>query len=348
MGFHVFIVFSLRRFIVIDGNKKLCRLVCDAPKTKVIPMPGQPTTYNQCIRDPVRGNQNSKASKCCELHKQGKSDFFCCISLIQLLSRFPLRLIVEFHLFYVGRLSLTGASYCKLTGSHISYSRSIFNYPDCFDLGQSAVGVESLDFRRITRSMALSIPPVITSGEGCKKAENIDRFHSRTAGTLYFFRPCCIRVSHWEMVTAESLSLVMTSIVDAFSQDRCELNGIVYDRACDLHPFVKRLSAEGNTEAQWISTLQFVVDVWHAEKHTMPKCTIGDPRCEYHQQLERFQYLKDMNTEAAEQAFRLLNPFKFITNRMTYGRRLLYMKLMDKYYNEKRVEEWARSKPLSS
>ena len=47
--------------------------------------------------------------------------------------------------------------------------------------------------------MLKEIPEIVTSGFGCKEDINVQRFHSRTAGMLYFFRCCGIRLSHWEI-----------------------------------------------------------------------------------------------------------------------------------------------------
>ena len=110
---------------------------------------------------------------------------------------------------------------------------------------------QSLDMRPRTRSFFKSIPRTITLGEGCKKDEAVDRFYHRTAGMFYVYRSCGIRITHWEMITAESLSDVFTWLVDLFSQDPSEkdIKGIVYDRACDLKPFIQRLSKEENQVA---------------------------------------------------------------------------------------------------
>ena len=54
------------------------------------------------------------------------------------------------------------------------------------DNESSGVTDEQIDVRPITRSLAKQlIPSTISSGEGCKKDESIDRFHSRTAGMFY-------------------------------------------------------------------------------------------------------------------------------------------------------------------
>ena len=91
----------------------------------------------------------------------------------------------------------------------------------------------SLDIRPLTRLFSKSIPSVVTSGNGCKKDEAVDRFYNRTAGIFYIFRSCGIRLSHWEMITSESLSDVFTWLIDLFGQNPQEANlkGIIYDRA---------------------------------------------------------------------------------------------------------------------
>ena len=107
------------------------------------------------------------------------------------------------------------------------------------------------DLRSVTRQYAKSCNITIDDiNKGCKKEDNIDKFYSRTAGIFYIFRPCGIRLSHFEMYTSESLSDVFLFLIDTFGQSPKNLNGIVYDRACGLHPFIKRLSKEGNALAK--------------------------------------------------------------------------------------------------
>ena len=125
-----------------------------------------------------------------------------------------------------------------------------------------------LDLRPMTRSLAKKIPKMITTGDGCKEDKNIDRFYQRTAGMFYFFRPCGIRLANFEMYTAESLSDVFTYLIDVFGENLSplQLNGIVYDRACDLHPFLKRLQINGNDVASKYENLSYIVDIFHVEK----------------------------------------------------------------------------------
>ena len=259
------------RYVVIDGNEKMFRLICNADKTKIIGGAGNINKYQLCIRDPVRGNQYQEASKLCHLHMNGKSTNV----------------------------------------------------------------VEKIDFKRITRSMDESIPEVISSGEGCKEDKNIERFHTRTAGMMYFYRSCGIRLSHWEMFTSESLSLVVSCLIDLFGvgNNSDDIKGIVYDRACELHPFISRLSSGGNLNVATFVNIPYIVDIFHAEKHSEPKCTLTHPDCFYHPHLEKFSNVRKMNTEVTEQSFSRINPFKFMTRRMSYGRRLLFLKFLDDHAN---------------
>ena len=57
-----------RRFVVLDGNEKLYRLICGAPKSHIVGEYGQVNHYNMCIWNPIRGNQFQKNSKYCKVH----------------------------------------------------------------------------------------------------------------------------------------------------------------------------------------------------------------------------------------------------------------------------------------
>ena len=107
------------------------------------------------------------------------------------------------------------------------------------------------------------------------------------------------------MYTAESLSNVFTYLIDIFGEDPkpFDLKGIVYDRACELHPFTARLSNEGNFAASKYEKLSYIVDIFHVEKHTQLKCVLGTPECLYHPHLPKFTAVREMNSEIAEQSF---------------------------------------------
>ena len=262
------------RFIVMDGNEKLSRLVCAAPRTKVFGNHGEVNHYQLCINNPIRGNQYNPNSKFCKSH--------------------------------VG--------------------------------DQIAKTIEQLDMRPVTRLFARNIPKTVVSGEGCKKSNNINNFHDRTAGMFYFFRSCGIILTHFEMYTSESLSDIFTYLVDYFgnSPNKDDLVGIVYDRSCDLHPFLERLSKEGNSVATNYANLDFVVDSFHVQMHTQDKCILKSEKCRYHPKLERYSHVRNMNSEIAEQSFgKSLNSFKCSTRKMTYSKRLLFLKFMDDSANNR-------------
>ena len=42
-----------------------------------------------------------------------------------------------------------------------------------------------------------------------------------------------------------------------------------------------------------------------------------------------------MNTEIAEQSFKEINPFKYITRKMSYCRRLMFFKFLDDNANDR-------------
>ena len=152
---------------------------------------------------------------------------------------------------------------------------------------------------------------------------------------FYVYRSCGIRISHSEMYTAESLSGIFTKLIDIFSENPSPslLKGIVYDRACDLKPYIEKLSMAGNEVAKKFNDLDFVVDIWRAEKHTLPKCCIDNVLCEFHPDLIKFEYIRKVNMEIEEQSFHLINPLKHITRNMTYAKRLCLLKIIDHDYN---------------
>lgn len=90
------------RFIVIDGNEKMFRSICFAEKSKIAAKNGYVNTYDICIRNPIRGNQYSNASKFCERHIDGKSGKSKMVINIRPVTRsinknLPLTIISIFH-----------------------------------------------------------------------------------------------------------------------------------------------------------------------------------------------------------------------------------------------------------
>ena len=87
---------------------------------------------------------------------------------------------------------------------------------------------------------------------------------SKKAG-IFFPRPCGIRLGNYEMYTAEALSDIFKFFLDLFGKYPSpeELQEVVYDCACDFHPFLILLAEEGNEEASRYLQLFFMVDIFH-------------------------------------------------------------------------------------
>ena len=82
---------------------------------------------------------------------------------------------------------------------------------------------------------------------------------------------------------------------------------VVYDRSCDLNPFIRRLKENGNNVVSNYENLSYIVAIFHVEKHTQPKCILNSENCQYHPNLQKFKEVHRMNTEVAEQKKTLLN-----------------------------------------
>ena len=189
-----------------------------------------------------------------------------------------------------------------------------------------------LDLRRITRSYSKNIAEKLWSGKGCKQEQSLNIFEALTAGMFYVMRSCGIRLSHFETYTAESLSMVFLSLIDLFTTepDQQQLTRIVYDCACDLEPYLPRLSREGNIVAE---SLVLYATLWYCERHTQPKCVLGSKECRYHPGLPQFSDIRKMNVEICEQSCHLLNSLKHITRNMICAKRLYFLKIVDNDFN---------------
>ena len=177
---------------------------------------------------------------------------------------------------------------------------------------------------------------------GCKKACNVDRFYDRTAGLFALVRPCVIIVNFSEMFTCESPTQAYVFIYTTFGRsvtDLARLKYLGYDRACDLHPFLLNLTKRRSLGAKiLLDHVRLMVDLWHCEKHKETTCIPpGNPDCIYHPHLPQFAEVKGVNTECAEQAFKWLGKYKFITRKMTRHRYCFFIwKMIDEH--NKRVE----------
>lgn len=155
---------------------------------------------------------------------------------------------------------------------------------------------------------------------GCKQEKNVDKFYDRSAGIMALVKPCGMIIDATEMLTCESPSQLFVQLLrlcDSNVNIRC----LGYDRACEFKPFLKNMEKKGNEGAGLLlSRMTFVVDRFHIKGHTAPKCTLGDPKCEYHPELEEFKLYSTVNTECAEQAFAWLGKFKHAVKYMTHYR----------------------------
>ena len=93
----------------------------------------------------------------------------------------------------------------------------------------TTTALEQLNLRPITCRYSKHLAENLLSGKGCKLEQNLNKFETRTAGMFYVMRSCGIQLSHFEMYTAESLSMVFLSLIDLFTAepDQQQLTGII-------------------------------------------------------------------------------------------------------------------------
>ena len=108
---------------------------------------------------------------------------------------------------------------------------------------------------------------------GCKQFKNIPKFHDTTAGFLTAVKPCGVIISFTELYTMESCTQVFAFLLHLAEQSRA-IKCVVYDRGCELHPFLKNLAKiKKNPGAQkLLDTMDFMVDIFHVKKHTRLIC----------------------------------------------------------------------------
>ena len=173
----------------------------------------------------------------------------------------------------------------------------------------------------------------------CKKATSINRFYDRTAGIMALERPCGIIVNFSEMYTCESPTQCYVFLYTTFGRsldDLARLKYLGYDRTCDLHPFLKNLMKKGSLGAKiLLENVKFMVDLWHCQKHKEATCMPpNNPNCVYHPHLPAFKEIHGVNSECAEQAFKWLGKFKFISRRMTRPRFCFFLWNMIELHNQ--------------
>ena len=174
----------------------------------------------------------------------------------------------------------------------------------------------------------------------CKKKANVNRFYDRTAGIMVLVRPCGIIMNFAEMYTCESPTQCYVFLYTTFGRnldDLASLKYLGYDRTCDLHPFLKNLMKKGSLGAKiLLENVKFMVDLWHCNKHKEATCMPpNNPKCIYHPHLPSFAEIRGVNTEYAEQAFKWLGKFKFMSRRMTRPRFYFFLWKMIELHNQR-------------
>ena len=157
---------------------------------------------------------------------------------------------------------------------------------------------------------------------------------------LALIRPCGIVVSMTEMYTKESCTQVLLFLLRTFCgdvEDLKRLRYLGYDRACGLVPFLRNQAKSGSAGAKvLLENVQFLVDIFHVEKHTERVCMPlqNNPECEYHPHLPKFHAIKNTNTESCEQGFKRLNTYGQLTRKMTQYKRNVLFWFVNEKFNE--------------
>ena len=122
-----------------------------------------------------------------------------------------------------------------------------------------------------------------------------------------------------EMYTCESPTQAYVFLWLTFGQSLEDLQRLKYfgcDRACDLHPFMQRMTRDGGLGVN--EHVEFLVDKFHCVNHTKPCCMpLENSAWHYHPDLPKFKEIHGTNIECAEQAFNWLGRHKSVTRMMT-------------------------------
>ena len=92
-----------------------------------------------------------------------------------------------------------------------------------------------------------------------------------------------LSLGHIECIRSESCTDFLTLLFDLFGENPSQdvLKGVVIDRACDVHPYCKRLGREGHHACRFYSeNLTWIVDPFHIKGHIGP--IVGLERCFWH------------------------------------------------------------------
>lgn len=351
------------RGFVIDGNEKLYRRICSAPKERVICSNKKfPNYYRMCINSPkfgAEGYSKSKGTTLCELHLQtndAKEKNKGSVAQDNVEKK-----KVKVSANHEETVEIVDLNKINVEAKSVKDEhkpRCTSKYDDCTCSSKTkgkakhARTKTQLDMNSETKQLAKNIEPCgenVAGGVGCRGEEKVNKYTCRTAGVIGIVRTCLIRLSLQEMFTAESLASLALAIIDQFgtNPDPEDVKFCVLDRVCDLHPYIKKKANLGNEVfKRYLILLEYVLDTFHAEKHVKPVCVKDNPECIYHPKCEKFKHLKDVNFEAAEKSWVEYNKHKTVTRLMTYGHRLCYFLIIDDEHNKKLENRFNMKKQL--
>jgi len=164
-------------------------------------------------------------------------------------------------------------------------------------------------------------------GEGsCKKPDTVLKYTTTTAGVMIATRPCGYVVGVREMFSCESCSQWLLFLLELVEDMHC-LAGVIYDRACELHPFIRgvymRMRNSGSCDPMALERLhglamctKYRVDKFHVKSHKPLKCM--PPKLEegsdngastYHPQSVGVEFMREVNDSMAESVNRYYSLF---------------------------------------
>jgi hypothetical protein len=290
------------------------RTICAAPKNRVSLGKGMPRIVQCCTRSPIFGENFQKPSKYCDEHSSSEA----------------------------AKTNVDGKA-CVRKKPRLD-TESSSKPPIIVTINLKEYSVKNSLIEQSTQDLPDNDD--MTVMQGCKKAENLQRFYDRTAGILAMVKPCGVIVNWAEMFTCESPSQVFTFLLRTRTiQGGGAIKYIGYDRACELVPFLRRLKRNGNVGAELLlSTTMFLVDLFHVAGHTTPACELGNEKFEFHPKLPVFSAIHGVNTQCAEQTFKWLDCFKFNVRKMTENKYKFFLYVLVQSRNQLIIKKQQRGK----
>lgn len=203
---------------------------------------------------------------------------------------------------------------------------------------------------QITEADAMAASPILDHDNGipnqdtCKKPSALRKYYNTTAGIMTAVRPCGYIVGVREMFTCESCTQWLMFLLDIFSADVTSgrLKGIVYDRACELHPFVCNTYATACEDwgapeqvevlRKLATNTKMRLDRFHSKTHKPGKCQppildTGElnPASKYHHSSPGMEELQGIPDSIGESVNRYLSSFAHSVSTMGRARFNLFI-----------------------